>query len=63
MKRYTITTEKLQLFSLHLQAEERTPGTMEKYLRDVRALAAWLNGEEVSHDRAAAWRESLLEQG
>ena len=63
MKRYTITTEKLQLFSLHLQAEERTPGTIEKYLRDVRALAAWLNGEEVSHDRAAAWRESLLEQG
>ena len=30
MKRYTITTEKLQLFSLHLQAEERTPGTIEK---------------------------------
>ena len=34
----------LAAFRQWLLEEEREPATIEKYLRDVRALAAWLDG-------------------
>ena len=47
-------------FADHLKSEERSPGTVEKYLRDVRSFAAWLDGREVTKELAAAWKEHLL---
>ena len=58
-----ITREALGKFTLMLRERERSPGTIEKYLRDIRAFAAWLGGAEVTRERAAAWRDSLLERG
>ena len=55
-----INTEKRKEFSGYLKSEERTPGTIEKYLRDVRSFAMWLNGREVTKELAAAWKEHLL---
>ncbi len=51
----------LQRFSAQLTSEGRSRGTIEKYLRDVRAFAAWLN--DLGLEEAAGWREYLVERG
>ena len=63
MKRKTVTKEEIRQFSDALAEEERSAGTIEKYVRDVRRFAVWLDGEEVSRERTAAWRDGLLERG
>ena len=63
MERNTLTGRELKSFALHLREAGRSPGTIEKYERDAGALAVWLDGREVSPELAAAWRDSLLEQG
>lgn len=45
-------------FAQSLQDQELAPGTIEKYLRDVRAFAAWLNGRPVTRE-TAAWKAHL----
>lgn len=57
---YEITKERLSDFQSYLLREERSPGTVEKYLRDVCALAAWLDGRPVTKELAAAWKDHLL---
>ena len=59
----SINPGQLTAFAAHLRAEERSPGTVGKYLRDVRTFAAWLGGRPVSKELAAAWKEHLLSQG
>ena len=63
MEQKTVTKEEIRQFSDALTEEERSAGTIEKYVRDVRRFAVWLDGEEVSRERAAAWRDGLLERG
>ena len=63
MERKTVTKKEIRQFSDALAEEERSAGTIEKYVRDVRRFAAWLDGEEVSRERTAAWRDCLLERG
>ena len=63
MERKTVTKEEVRQFSDALAEEERSAGTIEKYVRDVRRFAVWLDGEEVSRERATAWRDGLLERG
>ena len=63
MEQKTVTKEEIRQFSDALAEEERSAGTIEKYVRDVRRFAAWLDGEEVSRERTAAWRDGLLERG
>ena len=63
MERKTVTKERIRQFAGILAGEERSAGTIEKYVRDVRNFAVWLDGEEVSRERTAAWRDSLLERG
>ena len=63
MERKTVTKEEIRQFSDALAEEERSAGTIEKYVRDVRHFAVWLDGEEVSRERTAAWRDGLLERG
>ena len=62
MSNYKVNTEQIAAFGRRLKTEERSAGTIEKYLRDVGAFAAWLGGETVSREKAAAWRDSLLER-
>ena len=63
MKRHSITDEEISRFCQHLRGEEREPGTIEKYHRDVRAFAAWLQGREVSKERVVEWKEHLRMSG
>lgn len=63
MTEYKLTTGQLAAYARHLRAEERAIGTIEKYLRDVRAFAAWTENQPVTQELAAAWKEHLLATG
>lgn len=60
MSAYQLTPARLDAFTRHLQAEERSPGTVEKYRRDAGAFARWLDGSPVSQEKTAAWKAHLL---
>ena len=52
-KRY-LSPGQTAAFVRALRAAERSPGTIEKYRRDVCQFAAWAGGGEVSWERTAA---------
>ena len=55
-----ITEQTMDGFRQWLVSEERQSGTIEKYLRDVRELMAYLNGKEITKEGVSAWKEYLL---
>lgn len=60
MDHRVITSELLVAFQSHLFTEERSTGTVEKYLRDLRQFTAWMGTEAVSKEAVAAWKSHLL---
>ncbi len=58
-----INREQLAAFEHHLRMEEREAGTIEKYLRDIRAFAAWLDKRPLDKGAVMAWKEHLLTAG
>ena len=63
MAEYRITAEQITDFAKHLRQGERSSGTIENYLRHVRAFAAWLGGRPVTKEAATEWKEYLLDKG
>ena len=63
VKKYQLVEEQIVAFGQFLQREERSPGTITKYLRDIRAFVAWLGGDIVFQEAAAQWKAYLLVQG
>ena len=59
----TVTKESLMRFEKFLREEERSPGTIEKYLRDVRMFSGWLAGYPVTKELTLAWKDELLQSG
>ena len=62
MKQYRLTSQQILDYGNYLRGEERSTGTIDKYLRDTTAFACWLNGRNVTKERAAEWKAYLLEQ-
>ena len=60
MEDFKLTAERIAAYGRYLKQEERTPATLEKYLRDVRAFALWLDGEAVTKEAVTGWKERLL---
>ena len=63
MNKYQISAEKIRAFAAHLQQAERSPGTIENYLRHVRSFAVWLGGGPVTKEAAAGWKAHLIDKG
>lgn len=63
MKSRILTQAHINRFTAHLRAEERSAATVEKYLRDARAFALWLEGRPVTKEVASGWKAHLLERG
>ena len=59
----TITPETIRAFAELLRREERSAGTVENYLRHVRAFCAWLDGKPVTKEAASAWKSCLVQKG
>ncbi len=60
---HTITKEAFDKFKAWLISEERESGTIQKYLRDLRAFSVWLNGGELVKEAVLGWKEHLLKKG
>ena len=58
-----ITQEDLQRFAATLRQEEKSEGTIEKYLRDAAGFAAHMEDQPVTKEAVAAWRDGLLDAG
>lgn len=63
MRRRIITTQQIEEFSLHLKNEEKSENTIAKYIRDVRAFVADVNGTEVTKETVISYKEKLLSNG
>ena len=55
-----ITLHQLKAFVQKLREDERSAGTIENYLRHIRAFAAWVQGRPVTKELAAEWKEYLV---
>lgn len=62
MNDYQLTEEQITSYGHHLRLEEKSPGTVEKYLRDIRAYAMWLNHRPASKELTTVWKSHLLEE-
>lgn len=58
-----ISKESLHAFACYLQNEERSVGTIDNYMRSVRAFAHWLAGTSVDKAALCRWKETLLDAG
>lgn len=56
-------TSYLSDFADYLRAEERSAGTIEKYMRDVRKFFCWLADKSLEKAQVSAWRAQLLSDG
>lgn len=63
MEERRLTPEEIGDYGRWLRREEHAPGTVEKYLRDADAFAAWLEGRPVTRELAAEWKDHLLATG
>ena len=57
-----ITSNSISEFEAWLVSEERSAGTISKYLRDITAFSTWLGGGEVCKESVASWKEHLLKK-
>ena len=53
MDTYHLTAETIDSFGRYLLSEEKSPGTVSKYLHDVRTFSAWLAGRAVTRELSA----------
>lgn len=53
----------LDAFEEYLRGEERSDGTVEKYMRDMRRFADWLAGREVTKEAVTSWKGHLAGSG
>ena len=63
MNENTITGRQTAEYGARLMEEEHSRGTIEKYLRDVRAFARWLGARELTKENAVLWKAHLSEAG
>ena len=63
MEKRMISPASVAAFTRRLREDERSAGTIENYLRHVRAFAAWAGGEAVTKELAAQWKDHLAHSG
>ena len=63
MDKRVLTMEQLNGFSDWLRREERSAGTIEKYLRDAGGFIQWVEGRIVTKELAAEWKGELQRRG
>ena len=59
MEQHTISNHQIASFAGKLQEDERSPATIENYLRHIRAFAAWAGEQAVTKELVASWKEHL----
>lgn len=60
MKENYLTKEIIKRFEQYLKNEEKSENTINKYLRDIMAFTAYLNGAEVTKDAVIGYKNKLI---
>ena len=55
-----ITDEMIRDFKLYLYEEEKSENTIEKYMRDIRFFAKWLNAKEFDKSMVLEYKRELI---
>lgn len=63
MEKRIINENIREQFKEYLKNEERSKGTIEKYMRDIRMLENWLDGENVTKEKLTEWKQNLIDSG
>lgn len=63
MKGRALTEEVIEEFEKHLELEEKSAQTVEKYARDVRVFMRFAAGSKVNKETAIAFKQHLLDAG
>ena len=61
MQKRFITTSILAAYKEHLISEERSPATIEKYIRDVAAFAEYVQMSEITKDAVLAYKRQIMQ--
>lgn len=62
MKGRILTQEIIGIFAVFLKTEEKSPNTIEKYIRDVRAFSDAIHAEPVTKETVIAYKNKLLSE-
>ena len=62
MKGRFLTETQIAAFAIYLESEEKSKNTCEKYIRDVRAFASYMNGTNVAKEAVIAYKNKLLSE-
>ena len=57
----TINQEQIRAFSFHLREDEKSEATIEKYIRDINAFVAFLNGRELTKQEVMEYKKQISE--
>lgn len=60
MKGRIISEKMIKDFSCCLKSEEKSENTVQKYMRDVRAFAAYISGADITKEAVIAYKSNLL---
>ena len=57
-----ITNEMIQDYKNYLITEEKSEVTIEKYIRDIKALQQWLDGRDITKQELLSYKAKLVEE-
>ena len=60
MKGRILTEKQIAAFAIYLKSEEKSENTIEKYIRDARAFAAYVGDVEITKETVIAYKNQLL---
>ncbi len=63
MNNYTMYKKAVTEFRRYLIREEKSVGTVDKYVRDVTAFVFWLKDNEITKEAVSEYKNSLLQSG
>lgn len=61
MEKRQLTVDHITAYGQYLRTEERSSGTIEKYLREIRAFNRWLGDRPITKECLHEWKEYLQE--
>lgn len=60
MKGRILSDKQIAAFAVYLKSEEKSENTVEKYIRDVRAFAAYVGTAEITKETVISYKGKLL---
>ena len=63
MKGHLLTNKEINRFREYLRGEKKSENTLDKYIRDVKAFAAYVLNSEITKEIVIAYKQKLIKSG